>query len=167
MEPGRAGARRLVGRDVAREGVAEAVNRAQQAGRLRVVADRGPDLGREPGEARVRDEAVRPEPLVDLLLGDGPRPLLEQQLEELERLGGEGLRDAVPPELPRLAVEQAPTEAHPHGRTPGEISVPEEFANDLDRREWDYAPNTTGHRDSDRLLLRVVPARSGRERRVG
>ena len=103
---------------VSGEGVAEAVDRSQQARRLRVVAQGGPDLGRQPGEARVRDEAVGPQPLVDLLLGERPRPLLKQQLEELERLGGEGLRDAAPPQLPRAAVEQARTKAQAHGRPP-------------------------------------------------
>jgi hypothetical protein len=83
---------------------------------------------------------------VDLLLGEGPRPLPEEQLQELESLRGEELRDAVAAELSRFPVEQAPTETHAHVSTPGEIRVGEEVANDFVRPRWDYAPDTTGHR---------------------
>ena len=82
---------------------------------LRVVADRGPGFGGQSGEARVGDEGVRPQPVVDLLLGDGPWAVLDQELEELERLGRE-LASAGAQQLPRAGVEDALTEVEPQCR---------------------------------------------------
>ncbi len=143
---------RGLGRDRAEEGVAEAVDGAHQPRPLGVVPDGGSDLGRQPRQARVRDEGIGPELVVDLLLRHRPRPAPEEEIEELEGLRREVLGRAVPHELVAARVEDALAEADRHGAriltraggaaaggTPPapNIAIPEGFAKDIDRAE-DY-----------------------------
>ena len=90
----------------AAERVAVAVHGADEFGRARAVADRVADLGDEGRKVDVGDDGVRPEPAVELGLREGARPRLEEDLEQLERLGRDRDRPAVARERSALGVEE-------------------------------------------------------------
>ena len=101
-------------RRLSAEGVAEAVDRPDEAGPARLVAERRPKLADDARQVRLRHDRPRPEPVADLGLGQRPRPALQEQLQELERLRTEGdlLRPA--PELPAPDVDREVTEMKDH-----------------------------------------------------
>ena len=109
------------------EGVAEAMDGTDEPRFAGVVADRLPQLRHQPGQARLGDEGVRPEPVLQRLLGDRPWPLFEQRLEQKEGLGRQVHRARVPLELPHVGVEHAISEADPHGRYPDKGRKPKIF----------------------------------------
>src|SRR4029077_5622784 len=59
---------------------------------------------------------VRPEPLEELLLSERPRPVLDEQPEELESLGRQTHRFRPAPDLVALRVKGALTESDAHFR---------------------------------------------------
>ena len=76
-------------RRLSTEGVAEAVDRANEAGPPRFITERRPELGHDAREVRLRRERPRPQVLLELSLGQGPRPAPQKQLEQLEGLRAE------------------------------------------------------------------------------
>ena len=103
----------------------------KQPGGFRVVPDGGSDLSRQPREARVGDEGVRPQLLVDLPLGHGPGPCLQEQSEELKGLGGEILTLATSQQLSGFRVVDALAEAQPQREASANLAIPEGFAKDI------------------------------------
>ena len=80
----------------------------------RAVPDRVANLGQQARQRPVGDERPRPELLVDRVLRERLRPVLEQQLQELERLGLEVHLVAPDEELPGLRIEHTVPEANAH-----------------------------------------------------
>ena len=80
----------------------------------RVVVESRPQFVDEVGEVPVDHECVRPEALMQLFLRNRIWPLPNQQLQELERLRGQGDRLAAAKELARARVQQAVSKAQPH-----------------------------------------------------
>jgi hypothetical protein len=56
-------------------------------------------------EGRFGDDGLRPDAIADLLLGEGPRPLRHEELQEVERLADEGHRLSTAGEEAAFAVE--------------------------------------------------------------
>jgi hypothetical protein len=80
-----------------REGIAVPVHGADRLPAW-LVDNRVSQLGHECRQRRRRNMAIRPEPTMNLGLRDNPRPALEQQLEQRERLGREMNRCRAPGE---------------------------------------------------------------------
>ena len=99
----------------AAEGVAEAGHGPQEPRLVGLVLQRLAQLVDEDGQVHLGHERVGPQPVVDLCLGDGVRPALHEQLEQLERLGRQVDRVAAQVELPGLVVEHETAESHAHG----------------------------------------------------
>ena len=81
-----------------------------------VVLERLAQLVDEHGQVDIGHERVRPEPVVDLGLRDGVGPALDEQLDELERLGRQVDRVAAPLQLTRLEIEDERAKTDPHGK---------------------------------------------------
>src|SRR5215510_8796956 len=78
------------------------------------VAERLPDFSDQAGQIRFRYERRRPEVLVQLVLRQRARALIDQRLEQLERLGREVNFLAASQELPRIRVERDVAESESH-----------------------------------------------------
>jgi hypothetical protein len=62
------------------------VQRADEAGALPALPERPPQFGHEVGQVRLLDEDVGPQGVLELGLRDRPRPLADEDLQELEGL---------------------------------------------------------------------------------
>ena len=107
------------------EPIAEAVHGLQESVGPRVVGDGVTDLARGPGKTRVRHEYARPDLVEQLLLRERARPVLDQDLQQLEGLRRQMHFLAAANELPRVGVELAVSKANLHfgllGAPPSEI----------------------------------------------
>ena len=81
----RAGAWHRIFHDLAGKGVAESVSGADEVRLARCIAERLANLGDQAGKVRLGHERRRPQVLVQLVFRHGPRTLIKQSLEELER----------------------------------------------------------------------------------
>jgi hypothetical protein len=107
----------------AAEGVAEPGHGADEARVAGVVAERLAQPVDEDREVHLGHEGLRPEPIVDRRLGHGVRPAVDQQLEQLEGLGGEVHRAPVAQQLTSLSVEDEPFEADARHASPNKITT--------------------------------------------
>ena len=89
-----AGRRRRDGR--AFEGVAEAVHGANELGLAGGLGEQRPDLVDERRQARVGHERVRPERPLQLVLRERLRPVLDQELEQLDTPSSRGGAGSAP-----------------------------------------------------------------------
>src|SRR5512135_858893 len=96
-----------------RKGVSEAVHGPDQT-LLVLVTDRGADLRQKARQRSVGNEGVGPELLVDLRLRKSARPVLDQDLQQVERFRVEVYRFAADEQFPRFRVEDALSEPDPH-----------------------------------------------------
>jgi hypothetical protein len=80
----------------------------------RIVAQGVPHLRHQARQVRFRHEGIRPQPIPDLRLGHGFRPLLEQQVQQLEGLRLEVQLLPSPEELSGFTVERELSECDPH-----------------------------------------------------
>src|SRR5688572_27857402 len=72
--------------DLGAEQVAAARHRGDIGGSLRVVAENTPDLGDGVADVRFVDEHIRPDAILKRCLADDCRPVLYEDLEQIERL---------------------------------------------------------------------------------
>jgi hypothetical protein len=85
--PAPADDRRCLPHQFATERVSESVNGAHETRLSGVVADRRPDLGHHVGQARIHQTDARPDGTNEVVLGDCGRHPVEEQRQQLERLG--------------------------------------------------------------------------------
>src|SRR5262249_26976742 len=101
---------------------------------------RAPELGDQPRQARLGDVGVAPDARLQLVLGDGVGPVLQQRAQQLEGLGGEVDGAVAANEKPPRRVEHEVVEADLHGLLPG----PPRFADAKYGLVWrDCAVHTT------------------------
>ena len=91
---------------LAAERVAVAVDRADELGRARAVADRLADLGDQRREVDVRDDRVGPQPRCSSAFGIARGRASSSDLQQLEGLGRDRDRAAVARQRPAVGVEQ-------------------------------------------------------------
>jgi hypothetical protein len=96
------------------ERVAPPVRGPDEPRRVGRIAQRTPDLGDDDRQAGVRDMGIGPDACRDRLLVDHVRPMLEQELQHLEGLGGKRNLAAVGQELLAAAVDSKRRESDPH-----------------------------------------------------
>ena len=123
--------------------VAESMHGPDESRLACSVAERLPDFGDQARQIGFRHEGRRPQVLMQLVLRQGPRTLVDQRLEELERLGRQMDLLAAAQELPRVGVER-------------QIAKPESHCpHENPEKPYDF-PNTRGQRGSI-----IAPSRAG------
>src|SRR5215467_7886728 len=90
------------------------MNRPDESGLVCVVTDRFTQFGQEARQVALRDKDTRPERFHQLLLGNRPGPVFEQEFEKAKRLRGKMNRCPPAKELACLAVENTTVKAEPH-----------------------------------------------------
>src|SRR5262249_34918457 len=98
------------------ERVSARVHGADEARRTRTVGERAAKLGDEDAEVRVDDEGPRPQLGVQGVLVHDVGPVLDEQPQQVERLGRQvDLYRALPAEPTGLGVERELGEVNLHG----------------------------------------------------
>jgi hypothetical protein len=91
------------------------VNGPDEHGFLRVVLEGAADFGNQNGQVGVLDECARPDPALDFGLCDDRRTSLEEQLQEVERLGRQVDRACGQQKLPCIGIEREGAKSDAHG----------------------------------------------------
>jgi hypothetical protein len=108
--------------------VAAPIDRPHEPRTFRVVFEGGAETGDEAGQGRFRDEGIGPEAIAELLLGNRLGAPLEQELEEVERLGDQVDLLPVPEKLAAPGVEDEFTELNAQtAASAGNKHVPGDF----------------------------------------
>ena len=96
------------------ERVAIAMNRSNENGVTSVILQSRSDLGYDSGKARVGDERVGPQGVLQLLLRESTRTSLREEGQELECLRRKMYRFITPEKFTSVNVERVPFEAQSH-----------------------------------------------------
>ena len=105
--PGRGRIRRAGRLDVRRRSGSRAARPSTRTRRLRIVAERLPNLGHGVPEIGLQHHRVGPEPILQLGLRDQRRPPLDQDLQQVERLGRQMDAGRPPRRSSRVAVSNS------------------------------------------------------------
>ena len=106
-----------LGRDLAAEVIAVAMDRPDEARRPGIVTDRVAQLGDEARERPIGHERVNPQTLMNLVFGERARPGIDEQFQQPQQLGSRVDNRSVARQLAPLAVERAVAEHETHGRS--------------------------------------------------
>src|SRR4029453_4646078 len=97
------------------------MDRSHEPGRPGILTERVPDLAHEVGEIRFYDERVSPHAIVQYRFRQGLRPVLDQDLEQLEGFWRQGDSIAAAEQFVCVRVENKVAKGHlhwpPHPRT--------------------------------------------------
>src|SRR5215468_7122237 len=110
----RRGAALRQGSHLGTERISGLVSGSNESGIARRITEHGSELGDQAGQAGARHVHLRPEQLIELVIGNDLRPALDQHLEQLVHLGLEGNDLVSALELSSAQVEHAVAELQPH-----------------------------------------------------